>query len=255
MVDPKKDYELLMRYLQRGAAKREPAEQSYAQEWKPEPQPASVVTEPALHPIEHAAHSRRSVFLRKPTFTWPNWKLNWPNWKPLTFHRAARIAIAVLSGVLLLALLWNIIYFFRLSPDSIFDKLYVPFTLTTTNAASPAAKQSIPEFYASGNYVAVALQSKKQKQLSYQEQLLTGLAYMHRSEYTKAIKWLEPLSKNFKSPYRQQAEYYLALTYLKNEDYDRSIEKLEHIFYTPSHPYQAYISENIISDIKMLKWK
>ena len=71
----------------------------------------------------------------------------------------------------------------------------------------------------------------------------------------EAIKWLEPLSNNFKSPYRQQAEYYLALTYLKNEDYDRSIQTLEHIRNSPGHPFQSRISKRTISDIQMLKWK
>jgi hypothetical protein len=248
MVDPKKDYELLMRYLQRGATKREPAEQPYAPEWQPEPQPASVITEPALHPLDPVTNTPRSLFLKRPTFAWPKWK-------PLSLHRAARIAIAVLSGVLLLALSWNIFYFYRLSPDSIFRKLYEPLAISVNNGAAPDAKASIPQYYAAGNYVAVTLQSKKQPQLSDREQLLTGLAYLHRDEYIKAIKWLEPLSNNFKSPYRQQAEYYLALTYLKNEDYDRCIEKLEHIVHTPSHPYNDHISESTISDIKMLKWK
>jgi tetratricopeptide (TPR) repeat protein len=237
-----------MRYLQRGGVtKHERAEQPYAPEWQPDPQPASVVAEPALHPAEHAATSPHFPFLKKPVLTWPKWK-------PLSVFRAARITIAVLSAVLLLALLWNGYYFYRLSPDFIFNKLYVPLTITN-NKAMPAAKTPILHYYTTDNYVAVTLQSKKQKQLSDQEQLLTGLAYLHREDYTKAIKWLEPLSNNFKSPYRQRAEYYLALTFLKNEDYDRCIEKLEHIFHTPSHPYQAFVSERIIDDIKMLKWK
>jgi outer membrane protein assembly factor BamD (BamD/ComL family) len=103
--------------------------------------------------------------------------------------------------------------------------------------------------------VAVTLQSKKQPLLTDNDKLLTGLAYLQREDYTAAIKKLEPLANNFKSPYRQQAEFYLALTYLKNEDYDRCIVRMEHIAYTPSHPYHKYIPGSTIQDIKMLKWK
>src|SRR5206468_5069573 len=114
---------------------------------------------------------------------------------------------------------------------------------------------SIAYYYNTGNYVAATLKAKKQKLVSDEEKLLTGLAYLHRDDYSAAIKWLEPLSNNFKSPCRQDAEFYVALTYLKNEDFDHCIEKMEHIAYTPSHPYHDKISKSIISDIKVLKWK
>jgi tetratricopeptide (TPR) repeat protein len=132
-----------------------------------------------------------------------------------------------------------------------FANLYTPFAASTV----PVGKNSIEQYYAGENYVAVTLQSKKQSLLSDREQLLTGLAYLHRGDYIKAIKWLEPAANNFKSPYRQQAEFYLALTYLKNEDYDRSIERMERIAYTPAHPYHDRITPSVISDLKMLKWK
>ena len=131
-----------------------------------------------------------------------------------------------------------------------YDRLYVPFA---TEAS--AAKNSIAHYYATGNYVAATLQAKKKGPLSDAEKLLAGLSYLKRSDYTNAIKWLEPLSNNFKSPYRQQAEFYVALTFLKNEDYDHCIEKMEHIAYTPSHLYHDRITKDIISDVKMLKWK
>jgi tetratricopeptide (TPR) repeat protein len=111
------------------------------------------------------------------------------------------------------------------------------------------------QYYAGGNYIAVTLQSKKQAWLSDREQLLTGLAYLHREDYSRAIKRLEPAANNFKNPYRRQAEFYVALAYLKNEDYDRSIQRLEQITFTPAHPYRSRISKSTISDIKLLKWK
>lgn len=245
MVDPKKEYELLMRYLQGGAVKQEPADPPYAEERKPTPQPITA-TEPA--PATTTVTPLPSNRRRKTA-------ISWPRRKPVSLRRSARILSAVLSGVFLLALLWNGYYLYQLSPDAIFNKLYVPFKTIIANQALPAAKTGIEQYYAAGNFVAATLQSKKQPRLSDREQLLTGLAWLHRDDYTKAIKWLEPLSNNFESPYRQQAEYYLALTYLKNEDYDRSIQTLEHIRLTPAHPYQNNISESTISDIKMLKWK
>jgi hypothetical protein len=113
----------------------------------------------------------------------------------------------------------------------------------------------VENYYIQGNYIAVTLLSKKGRALTDRETLLTGLAYLHRNDYTNAIKWLEPASNNFKSTYRRPADYYLALTYLINEDYDRCIERMEHIATDPAHPYRHKITEDTIDDVKVLKWK
>lgn len=232
-----------MRYLQGDAIKREPAavpEQTYPDDWKPAQAPSQkIYSEKEILPAP-------SVSLRKKQH------LRWPI-KRLSFFKNMRIAIAVFALVVLLFAFWKGYVFYKLTPESIFTKTYVPFV--NANKSRQAEKNSIGYYYETGNYVAATMQSKKQLQLSDKEKLLTGLAYLHRDDYSAAIKKLEPVSNNFKSPYRQQAEYYLALAYLKNEDYDRCIEKMELIAYTPSHPYHNQISEATISDIKMLKWK
>lgn len=246
MVDPKKDYELLMRYLQGDALKPKsktiPPEQAYGVDWQPPP-----------HQILPGKKKPQSVFLRslqqKATQYWQQIKPVRP--RPLP---GMRITTAVFAVLVLALLFWKGYTLYQLSPGELFDKMYVPFAPAKTSATS-AAKQDIEHYYKAGNYVAVTMQSKKQPQLTEKEKLLIGLAYLERQDYSKAIKWLEPAANNFKSPYRQSAEFYLALTYLKNEDYDRSIETMEHIAYTPTHPYNNRVSKAIIRDVKMLKWR
>jgi len=245
MVDPKKEYELLMRYLQGGAQKREPASMPDpvdTDEWKPSA------------PAANTTQSFETIAPAPQRSTPKKFSFHWPKWQPITFKKGMRIAVGALSILLLSLLVWKGYTFYQLSPDTIFNQLYVPFSVTPVNNDA-AFKNTIAQYYASGNYIAATLQAKKQKQLSDSEKLLTGLSYMQREDYPKAIKWLEPLSNNFKSACRQQAEFYVALTYLKNEDYDHCIERMEHIVYTPTHLYHDRISKGIISDIKMLKWK
>lgn len=248
MVDPKKEYELLMRYLQGGAIKHEPAGAAgpeFKEEWTAAPQPLQSATviypkQNLNQPVAHAIPYKVRV---------PSVKIK--RLKPLSLNAKVRIGIAVFALALLSYLLWKGFEFYRLSVDSIYNKTYVPFV----SGETPAQNNSVEYYYAQKNYVAVTLLSKKQQQLSYKENLLTGLAYLHRDNYTKAIQWLEPISVNYKSPYRLQAEFYLALAYLKNEDYDRSLERMEHISLNPVHPYYNRISDQLKSDVKMLKWK
>jgi hypothetical protein len=247
MVDPKKDYEQLMRYLQEGAQKRKPVtapEQTYTDaEWQ---LPASATVASPSPAVKRAAPKPFAV--KRP------FQFHWPKWKLVSIHKKTRIAIAAVASLILLVLLWKAYTFYQLSPDTIYNDVYVPFNAADAGANTPG-KNSIAQYYTASNYVAATLQAKKQKQLSDGEKLLAGLSYLQREDFSSAIKWLEPLSNNFKSPYRQQAEFYVALTYLKNEDYDHCIEKMEHIAYAPTHVYHDRISKSLISDIKMLKWK
>jgi hypothetical protein len=250
MVDPKKEYEILMHYLQGGALPRDPlrpAEPSYTEDWRPASAPqATTASMPySDNPLTVVpARSERAT----PGAGWlPRLKE-----KAQAASRPARILTAALSLILLLIFAWKGYRFYQLSPQTMFKELYVPFAVS----GSPQPNlNTVENYYAQGNYIAVTLLSKKGRPLNDREKLLTGLAYLKRHDYTNSIKWLEPAANNFKSPYRRQAEYYLALTYLINEDYDRCIERMEHIASDPAHPYSHLITEDTIDDVKVLKWK
>lgn len=249
MVNPKKDYELLMRYLQGAATKRDSAtlpEQTYTEDWHPTADP--VPTKSTKAPVS----TKRTKNFQLPVFKMP--KIALPQWHSLPLWRRVRIATAVCAFAIMLFFTWKAYNFFTLTPESIYNKIYVPYESKVAGSGA-VVPNSIEHYYLDGNYVAATLKAKKQKQLSDKEKMLAGLSYLQREDYSAAIKWLEPAANNFKSPYRQQAEYYLALAYLKNEDFDRCIVRMEHIAYTPSNPYHSTISRSIISDVKMLKWK
>jgi tetratricopeptide (TPR) repeat protein len=242
---------LLMRYLQGDALKPPPqaaTEHTRQEEWQPAPPP----TQPTSHQALPRKKSTLSGTLRTIREKAKRYR---PKPAYLPPVRKLRITTAVFAFLLLFLLIWKGYSLYQLVPDDVYKKMYVPLTTGNVSGAISPVKYGIEQYYTAGNYVAVTLQSKKQPQLSEKEKLLTGLAYLYRDDYAKAIKWLEPAANNFKSPYRQQAEFYLALAYLKNEDYDRSIEKMEHIAHTPTHPYHNRVTKSLVRDVKMLKWR
>ncbi|HUQ97123.1 MAG TPA: CDC27 family protein [Chitinophagaceae bacterium] len=243
MVDPKKEYELLMRYLQNGGLKNKAVpvpDSAIMEEWKP-----SLPTQPITRKSVLAEKGKKKQLSSINAY---NFLSKLPSF---TIAKRIRLAIALVSVIVLSIGIWKGVAFVTLSGEGIYNKIYRPFTDIETQ---PPAN-SIEQYYSTGNFVAATLKSRKQVQRTDKETLLTGLAYMQRNDYNKAIKWLEPAANNFKNPYRQQAEYYLALSYLKNEDYDQCIERLEHIVYTPSNPYKKNVSPQVIRDIKILKWR
>jgi hypothetical protein len=54
---------------------------------------------------------------------------------------------------------------------------------------------------------------------------------------------------------KDAAEYYLALAYLKNNDYDQSIELMNAIHANSTHFYTKKFSRKYINRVKRLKWR
>ena len=61
--------------------------------------------------------------------------------------------------------------------------------------------------------------------------------------------------KDKKSMLKDAAEYYLALAYLKNNDYDQAIELMNTIHDNSSHLYTKKFSLKYIKRVKRLKWR
>src|SRR6476661_2466559 len=178
MVNPKKDYELLMRYLQGGATKRNSAvlpEQTLAEDWHPAPDRT-----PVINKRSPASFKRPQLSLRK---VWKMSHISWPRWRSLSLWKRVRIATAVLAFAILVFFTWKAYNFFTLTPDSIYNKIYVAYADNAAGSRS-VVPNSIEQYYQNGNYVAATLKAKKQKQLSDKEKLLTGLSYLHREDYS-----------------------------------------------------------------------
>src|SRR6187397_1617856 len=54
---------------------------------------------------------------------------------------------------------------------------------------------------------------------------------------------------------KDTTEYYMALAYLKNNDYDQAIELMNAIHDNSSHLYSKKFSRKYINKIKRLKWR
>lgn len=238
MIDPKKDYDLLMRYLQNGAGKHKAAlpERAHQEDWNGR-SAHPTITAPLPKPPSASRKLNTVQNRRRQKKVWTGFRI---------LLATAAIFVLVFASV-------KIYTIASLNPDSLYNKMAIPYVADFTSDQVP--KNGIEYYYRAGNYVGATLKARKQKSLSDRELFLTGMAYMQRDDYTAAIKRLEPAAANFKSAYRAAAEFYLSLAYLKNEDYDHCIQRIEQILYTPAHPYHDRVSPRLVDDIKMLKWK
>lgn len=178
--------------------------------------------------------------------------------KPISkVRRMIRYSVAVAASVLLVFAGIEGYKFYKLSPGSLFAENYTAYELTTTRDGA-TEESAIEKAYREKNYARV-IQVNKDTALHISDIFLTGMAYLETGEAAKAISTYQVVIADTKEDktavLKDAAEYYLALAYLKNRDYDQAIELMTAIHSNSSHLYKAKFSTGYINRVKRLKWR
>jgi hypothetical protein len=95
--------------------------------------------------------------------------------------------------------------------------------------------------------------------LSVKDVFLTAMSYLETNDLSRAISNFQVVIADVKedknSVLKDASEYYMALAYLKNSDYDQAIELMNVIHDDPAHLYKNKFSRNYINKVKRLKWR
>ncbi len=153
--------------------------------------------------------------------------------------------IKVAAAVLVLAS--SSVVYFSLSDGSSMDKLLLseletPYRITTTlRNASSDADQGYAAYNVGDYEESLSLLGEvKTAQAIY----VKGLSHMYRAEYDLAIKLFQD-EELMKSRFEEQARWYLAVSYLKIRDMQKSKEVLESIVSKGSH-YKKREAEKLL---------
>lgn len=171
-------------------------------------------------------------------------------------RRIIRYTIAAAASVLLIFILIEGYKFYTLSPEKLYAANYTSYELTTTRNGADSAS-AIENAYREKNYADV-IKLNASSVLSIKDIFLTGMAYLETKDYSRATSSFQVVItdlKENKTVLKDAAEYYLALAYLQNRDYDQAIELMTSIHNDPSHLYKAKFSRKYINRVKRLKWR
>jgi len=173
-------------------------------------------------------------------------------------RRTIRYTLAIASGLALIIAGYLAFRFFTLSSEKLYSEQYSAFELTVVRDQSQ--KQStIQKLYSEKDYKAVIEEKSKMAAVPTTDLFVSGLSYLELNEPTSAINiFNEVFSRNKISGekiYQDEAEFYLALAYLKIKEYDKAIELMNKIHNDPQHPYHKKFSTSFIRKVKMLKWR
>ena len=167
-------------------------------------------------------------------------------------RRIIRYAIAAIASVLLIILIIEGCKFYTLSSEKLFAEKYEPYqSVIDTNSSN------IEKAFEEKDYGAV-IKLNRELLLSIKDIFLTGMAYLETKDYSRAASSFQVVITDIKvdrTGLKDTTEYYLALSYLQNRDYDQAIELMNSIHDNSSHLYKKKFSRKYINRVKRLKWR
>ncbi len=159
--------------------------------------------------------------------------------------------------IILLVGMFGLYQYFAVSADKLYSEQYSAYTLTTSrgNETLPAIEQA----YSEKKYNEVIAAFKQQRDASVKENFVAGQAYLAEANYADAINCFKTvLAKNSSTHtglLSDDSEYYLALSYLKNNETAEALPLFKKIHNNKEHLYNSKVSAWFLRKLQLLSWK
>jgi tetratricopeptide (TPR) repeat protein len=172
--------------------------------------------------------------------------------------RLVRISTAIAAGVILLiGGFWLYSSSQTVSGDKVFASNYHTYEMATVR--DNIAETDLEKAYKAKNYKEVMRLANAGENKTIAAIFLAGAAALETKENDNAIKnFTEVLQMNKtagQTLYKDDAEYYLALSHLRVADYNQALDLLQKIKNELAHKYYGQVSDKLISQVKRLKEK
>jgi tetratricopeptide (TPR) repeat protein len=142
-------------------------------------------------------------------------------------------------------------YIYQVNPDKTYNSAYVDYTVAEQRGNDRLTE--IEKAYHENNFTAVT-QLANSRPVSAKEELLKGLSYMKLNQVDSAIHTFQNIVQQ-NTIYKPDAEFYLALSFVKSKKYDDALLLMQKIRDDSSHLYHEYVSKKLIRETKILRWK
>ena len=164
--------------------------------------------------------------------------------------KTIRYTLAVAASVLVLFVGVRLYLAAQASPDSIYRETFVDYSVSGSRAAGEQLS-AIETLYQKKEYKAITGTSRS-LHLSARDSLLIGLSYLHTENFAAAAGWFGNLAGT-ENEYRQDAEFYLSLSYLKTKNYGKALSYMERIHNNTLHLYHEQVSEEAVEKLRKLE--
>ena len=167
-------------------------------------------------------------------------------------QKMMRVA-AVLAFVTFSAIVYKYI---SVNDSSVYSKYYAPYELHTSRSAGNEEK--VEDAFKNNRWNEVITITNGTPDKTSKHIFLAGVAYLELNQYSQAVKSFESVLENNKIAqddyFKDEAEYYLAMSYLANKDRKKALPMLEKIRNDKDHLYNQLVTKMGV-DFKILQIK
>ena len=174
-----------------------------------------------------------------------------PKAKVVSFTKTVRYVLAVAASLVVLFIGMELYQAAQLSPDKVYSEAFVDFSVSASRGSERLSQ--IENLYRQKKYAEVTAGLRSLNSTA-KDSLLIGLSYLQTNRLNQAIGFFQPLAFST-NDYQQDAEFYLALSYLKMKAYDKALTLMEKIRNNPSHLYHEQLSGDAVEKTKKLAEK
>ncbi|MBI3139116.1 MAG: hypothetical protein HYZ15_11060 [Sphingobacteriales bacterium] len=168
-----------------------------------------------------------------------------------------RYSAAVAAGILLIVGGFFAYQFFTLTPGKVFSAHYQSFELTTVRGT--LNESAVEKAFRDKNYTEVIRLHDAGTEPGVKAEFLNGAAALELKDNTRAItSFNRVISLNKEAHttgFQDEAEYYLALSYIAARDYKSALGLLKKIGSDPQHLYNSKVTNGLIRQVRMLSWQ
>lgn len=173
--------------------------------------------------------------------------------KETTRAIAFKMKISYISaGFTILLGIMTVYWYSKASSDHLFSTHFHSYHMQVLRGASDYS--SIKDAYGKGKMDSVISEFRNKNTPQPEEYLITGIAYLEKKQPKKAIETFQLLiEKNKKSNtdfFQDDAEYYLAMSYLSSHEMQKALPIFEKIQLNPEHKYNSDVSEWFSMNVK-----
>jgi tetratricopeptide (TPR) repeat protein len=164
--------------------------------------------------------------------------------------RVAACAVLIAGGAC-------IFKYVRLSSSSLYSEYYTAYELNTSRGA--ATSDVMEEAYAGKNWPAVLSNFSTGKGRSNKTDFLAGIADLELKKFDDAIAHFEQViatnSQSGGDYFEDEAEYYLAISWLAKNKVNEAMPILEKIRADKSHLYHEKVKKMSFTDLRLVQYK
>ncbi|HCL83751.1 MAG TPA: hypothetical protein DIC22_07245 [Chitinophagaceae bacterium] len=165
--------------------------------------------------------------------------------KPFQYGIRIAIVLVILFGI-------SVLYeYLTMTPEKLFSENFQAFEL---NEAGDTTASALKESYKKGNIEAVIREFDTLKSPEPLDYILAGNAFLGTHQPAKAIQvflaFLENPEARKTRSFDEDAEYYLAFSYLGNREPGKALPLFEKIYADPYHRYNKNVSAWFLRKLK-----